>query len=253
MGPYDSGGCEGKIVGVLTNKLADTFAPALEKVAPGAYGNQVEAESAAPECCLGKLTKVKKRKTTDAKDGEEEDEDDEEYGSGGEEADATDAATAAGSATASVPSLKDQPRRPFSSVTICLDFSAHRHKDTSNMVGGCTVVATFLRDSGSAATAAAKGQEEEKKPSAGSGKTQQQKAEQLHILPAYGVAGAKHAKSNFRGVGIALTHGSIIYEYAKAEWHATSPVLDPNRFDPIRISYVLYRHRGLIAPKHGYR
>ena len=61
-------------------------------------------------------------------------------------------------------------------------------------------------------------------------------------MPAYGVVGTKHA----------LTHGSIIYEYAKAEWHATSPVLDPNRFDPIRISYVFYRHRGLIAPKHGY-
>ena len=189
--------------------------------------------SAAPECCLGTRSGV----------GKEDKSEKDEPGSD-----------------------KGQVRRPFSSVTICLDFSAHRHKDTSNMIGGCTVVATFLQDLGSTV----KGEdEEEKKHTAGNGRGQQKrqqqhqqktaaaaalkKAEQLHILPAYGVAGARHAKSNFRGVGIALTHGSLLYEYAKAEWHATSPVLQPNRFDPTRISYVFYRHRGLNAPNHGYR
>jgi hypothetical protein len=92
---------------------------------------------------------------------------------------------------------------PFSSVTICLDFSAHRHKDSSNMVGGCTAVATFFKD--------------------GETFTEDSHKEQLHILPQYSIARdtIDTSSSNHRGIGLALTHGSLLFEYAKAKWHAT--------------------------------
>ena len=100
LGSYDSGGLEGDEIRGLTDRLADALAPALARVAPNAYRNQVAAASAAPHCCLGK----------------EDDQDNNNDDFGGD-AEPTDASTAAGT----VPSFKDQPR-PFSSVTICLDF-----------------------------------------------------------------------------------------------------------------------------------
>ena len=39
---------------------------------------------------------------------------------------------------------------------------------------------------------------------------------------------------------------------AKHEWHSSTPVSNPDRFNPTRVGIVFYQHRNLHFPFHGY-
>lgn len=105
--------------------------------------------------------------------------------------------------------------KAFSGCAVVCDFCAHIHLDSSNIEGGATALLNLTRPGLLV-----------EKP-------------QVHILAQYSCSNG----DEFGGLGIELGHGSVLIEYAKEEYHASSVVMNPDLKNPARIGIVFYQHQ----------
>ena len=116
-------------------------------------------------------------------------------------------------------------KKPFSSVTLVSDFSAHTHTDRNNVAGGATAVVTLRPKGGDI-------------------------DQNSHVLPNFKPARAFAERSG--GLTFNLTSGSLLIEVAKLLKHATTAVkCYGNEPRPCRIGVVFYQHEHLNLPVHG--
>ena len=73
-------------------------------------------------------------------------------------------------------------------------------------------------------------------------------AKQWHLLPDY-----KISVSDPGCLALDLGTGSLLYEVARQEWHATTAIPNADRRNPARMAMVLSQHEDLDLPLHGQR
>ena len=106
--------------------------------------------------------------------------------------------------------------------------TAHCHQDEGNIFGGCTALISIERPTVSG---------EEVPP-----------GKQFHLLTEY-----KLRPSERGCLALDLGTGSLMFEVAKQEFHASTRVRNPNRSWPSRMALVLSQHDLLDLPLHGQR
>ena len=115
------------------------------------------------------------------------------------------------------------PFKVIKSVTVACDYCAHPHLDANNVLGGCTVVLSLLKPGGV--------------------------DKSYHCLLDY--LPEDEITEVVGGIGFDLPTGSLLYECAKVETHATTKLQYPDRFSPERMSVVFYSHGRLLQRNHG--
>jgi hypothetical protein len=124
---------------------------------------------------------------------------------------------------------------PFTGMTAVLDYSAHYHIDKYNVENGVTAVVSLLHP-------------RLRKLSCPEAAEAKEEGVQLHCLPHYHPKGKSGG-----GLGFFLPHGSVLFEYARREHHATTAINSPNLIEPSRIGLVFYQHHNLNKPFHGFQ
>ena len=178
---------------------------------------------------------------------------------------------------------------PFSSVSAVCDFCAHPHQDRNNVEGGTTVICTLTRPENRDFNIVPEDEQmhvlthyapdDTDEFSSEDGQKEKLEDGSLNMLTKFerviktGPQMKRRHKGLFKagdnvitevtdngdviandmmgGLAIALTHGSIVFECAKLEQHATTALKNPDRNRPTRIGIVMFQHRDLGFPDHG--
>ena len=109
-------------------------------------------------------------------------------------------------------------------MTIIADYCAHVHRDDNDYLLGTNAIMSL------------------EKPFKKGGKNHEL---QLHFLPEYS------RKEGMPPLAFNLGNGSICFENAGAEKHATTPLTKPCKTDPNRIGLISYLHKFTNRPNHG--
>ena len=108
----------------------------------------------------------------------------------------------------------------FGGMTVVSDYTAHTHRDVSNLPEGAVGILSF--------------------------KNPHKKETQFHALPHY-----VSNQNNNPGVCFDPGDNSLLLEVAVHEDHALSCLKHPDSRNPSRVALVLYRHACLNLPDHG--
>ncbi len=147
----------------------------------------------------------------------------------------------------------------FAGVTIIADYCAHEHRDENDFLYGTNAILSLEKTKTDNIPPKTQKEKNTKKITS---QTKQnvlqlknlsklaevsEKPElQLHYLPEYSLKSA-----TVHGLAFNLGHGSICFENAGCELHATTPLTRCSASNPNRIGLISYLHKGINKPRHG--
>ena len=108
----------------------------------------------------------------------------------------------------------------WSGFTCAMDSTVKPHKDSNNFPTGCTAILNLINP------------EKRETPA--------------HVLSNY--AKNENGKPAIR---LKLENGSILFEVARKEVHASTKVANPNPCNPSRIGLIFFQHIKMDRPQHG--